>query len=153
MLTLKRLHFADVILRSGLVGTFCGIALVMGLSTSCTTEPKSSEHPINAQWSREQQIVSFRMWTDFNLHLRASEHVLSLSLFHTPQVRPPSKQSPFVSRHASRCRFSLPRLHSLRSLCSPYRSFRRLTSHPALPHFPPQCVLCTVNFGISGVDD
>lgn len=97
------------ILRSGLVGTFCGIALVTGLSTSSTTKSKSSEHPKNARWSREQQIVSLRMWMD----LRASEHVLSLSLFHTLQVSPPSKQSPFVSRQASRCRSSLP-------LCTPW---------------------------------
>lgn len=138
------------ILRSGLVGTFCGIALVTGLSTSSTTVRaqilRTSKECTVIQRAADcvsqdvdgSQSERARPVIESLSHSAGQPAIKTISLCITP-----SFALPFLS----------PPLHPLRSLCSPYRSFRRLTSHPLLPHLPPQCVLCIVNFGIAGVDD
>lgn len=67
---------------------------------------------------------------------------------------PLSKQLPFVSSDSLRCHFSPP-LRSLKSLGSPNPSFRSLTSHPAVPHFPRSacCVLLTLASSVRRTDD
>ncbi len=76
------------------------------------------------------------------------QYVLSFSLFHSRRIPRSQNNLPLCGKPwpSARTAISLPALHSLRSLCSPYSSFRCLTSHPLLPHSPRSacCVLLTL---------